>query len=87
MADEDVVINEGVWVVHPNNPEAPQLISSTALERFQADGFEEMADRARVRDADQVRLFGPAPEPGGKGKTAPAPAGGKSGPAGAGEGN
>lgn len=85
MAD-DIRPSESVWVVHPDNLEAPQLISDTALDRFLADGFVEMADRARVRDADQIKIFGPPDPPAGAAK-APAPAGGKTtGASGAGEG-
>lgn len=63
MADEEIKINEGVWVTHPDQAE-PVLISSTALDQHLAQGFVEMTDRARVRDPDQVRMFGPAPDPG-----------------------
>lgn len=74
MAD-DIRPSESVWVVHPDNLEAPQLISDTALDSFLAGGFTEMTDRARVRDADQIRIFGPPDEPAQAAKP-PAPSGG-----------
>lgn len=80
MAD-DIKPHESVWVQHPDNPDAPVLISERALQKHLDMGFQEMADRPRVRDAAQIERFGPATKAGGK-----APSGGnKSGGSSAGQ--